>query len=109
MPRPSRIEAARPGVPCSQADAAARRVIEKAGYGQYFTHRLGHGLGIDVHEPPYMVGHDHTVLEPGMTFTSEPGIYLPGKFGVRIEDDIVVTERGAESLSPRVERLEPLT
>jgi len=103
------IDRAAPGVPCDEVDAAARRVIEKAGYGEYFTHRLGHGLGIDVHEPPYMVGHDHTVLEPGMTFTSEPGIYLPGKFGVRIEDDIVVTERGAESLSPRVERLEPLT
>jgi Xaa-Pro dipeptidase len=102
------IEKAAPGVPCFEVDAAARRVIEKAGYGEYFTHRLGHGLGIDVHEPPYMVGHDRTVLEPGLTFTSEPGIYLPGHFGVRIEDDIVCTARGAESLSPRVERLEPL-
>jgi len=102
------IDRAAPGVPCFEVDAAARQVIEKAGYGEYFTHRLGHGLGIDVHEPPYMVGHDRTVLEPGMTFTSEPGIYLPGKFGVRIEDDIVVTERGAESLSPRVEKLEPI-
>ncbi|HXM79331.1 MAG TPA: M24 family metallopeptidase, partial [Thermoanaerobaculia bacterium] len=74
----------------------------------FFTHRLGHGLGIDVHEPPYMVGHDRTVLEPGMTFTSEPGIYLLGRFGVRIEDDVLVTERGAESLSPRVSRLEPI-
>jgi hypothetical protein len=73
-------------------DAVARRVIEKSGYGEYFTHRLGHGLGIDVHEPPYMVGHDGTVLEPGMTFTSEPGIYLPGRFGVRIEDDVLVTD-----------------
>jgi len=102
------IDRAAPGVPCAEVDAAARRVIEKAGYGQYFTHRLGHGLGIDVHEPPYMVGHERTLLEPGMTFTSEPGIYLPGRFGVRIEDDIVCTERGAESLSPRVERLEPI-
>ena len=102
------IDRAAPGVPCSEVDAAARRVIEKAGYGEYFTHRLGHGLGIDVHEPPYMVGHEKTLLEPGMTFTSEPGIYLPGRFGVRIEDDIVCTERGAESLSPRVERLEPI-
>jgi Xaa-Pro dipeptidase len=102
------IEAARPGVPCFQVDAAARRVIEGAGYGEHFTHRLGHGLGIDVHEPPYMVGHDRTILEPGMTFTSEPGIYLLGRFGVRIEDDILVTERGAESLSPRVTRLEPI-
>ena len=102
------IEKAAPGVPCSEVDAAARRVIEKAGYGEYFTHRLGHGLGIDVHEPPYMVGHETTILEPGMTFTSEPGVYLPGRFGVRIEDDILVTERGAESLSPRVSRLEPI-
>jgi Xaa-Pro dipeptidase len=102
------IEKAAPGVPCFEVDASARRVIEKAGFGDYFTHRLGHGLGIDVHEPPYMVGHDRTPLEPGMTFTSEPGIYLPGRFGVRIEDDILVTDRGAESLSPRVSRLEPL-
>ena len=102
------IEKAAPGVACSEVDAAARRVIQKAGYGEYFTHRLGHGLGIDVHEPPYMVGHEKNVLEPGMTFTSEPGVYLPGRFGVRIEDDIVVTERGAESLSPRVSRLEPI-
>jgi hypothetical protein len=101
------IDKAAPGVPCSEVDAAARRVIEKAGYGEYFNHRLGHGLGIDVHEPPYMVGTDRTVLEPGMTFTSEPGIYLPGRFGVRIEDDIVHGAR-AESLSPRVERLDPL-
>jgi Xaa-Pro dipeptidase len=102
------IERAAPGVPCFEVDAAARWVIEKAGYGKYFTHRLGHGLGIDVHEAPYMVGHDRTILEPGMTFTSEPGIYLAGRFGVRIEDDILVTEKGAESLSPRVTRLEPI-
>lgn len=102
------IDRAAPGVPCAEVDAAARRVIEKAGYGKYFTHRLGHGLGIDVHEPPYMVAHEKTLLEPGMTFTSEPGIYLPGRFGVRIEDDVLCTERGAESLSPRVDRLEPI-
>jgi Xaa-Pro dipeptidase len=102
------IDKAAPGVPCFEVDAAARRVIEKAGYAEAFTHRLGHGLGIDVHEPPYMVGHDRTILEPGMTFTSEPGIYLLGRFGVRIEDDIVCTEKGAESLSPRVSRLEPI-
>ena len=83
-------------------------MIERAGFGRYFTHRLGHGLGIDVHEPPYMVAHDSTVLEPGMVFTSEPGVYILGKFGVRIEDDILVTEKGAESLSPRVARLEPI-
>jgi Xaa-Pro dipeptidase len=103
------IDKAAPGVACLEVDAAARRVIEKAGYGSYFTHRLGHGLGLDVHEPPYMVAENRTVLEPGMVFTSEPGIYFLGKFGVRIEDDIVVTERGAESLSPRVSRLEPIS
>jgi Xaa-Pro dipeptidase len=102
------IEKARPGVRCAAVDAAARAVIDKAGYGEYFTHRLGHGLGIDVHEPPYMVSGNDILLEPGMTFTSEPGIYLPGKFGVRIEDDVVVTETGAETLSPRPERLEPI-
>ncbi len=102
------IDRAAPGVACSEVDEAARAVIDRAGYGEYFTHRLGHGLGIDVHEPPYMVGHDQTILEPGMTFTSEPGIYLLGRFGVRIEDDILVTERGAESLSPRVSRLDAI-
>jgi len=102
------IDRAKPGVRCAEVDAAARAVIEKAGYGEYFTHRLGHGLGIDVHEPPYMVSGNDILLEPGMTFTSEPGIYLPAKFGVRIEDDVVVTERGALSLSPRPERLEPI-
>jgi Xaa-Pro aminopeptidase len=102
------IEKAGPGVPCFEVDAAARKVIDTAGYGRFFTHRLGHGLGVDVHEPPYMVGHDRTLLEPGMTFTSEPGIYLPGRYGVRIEDDILITNEGAESLSPRVSRLEPI-
>ena len=103
------IDKAAPGVPCFEVDAAARRVVDKAGYSEFFTHRLGHGLGIDVHEPPYMVGHDRTILEPGMTFTSEPGIYLLGRFGVRIEDDVLVTDNGAESLSPRVSRLEPIS
>jgi Xaa-Pro aminopeptidase len=102
------IEAARPGVACSAVDAAARAVIEKAGYGRYFTHRLGHGLGIDVHEAPYMVSGNDVLLEEGMTFTSEPGIYMLGKFGVRIEDDVVVTATGAETLSPRPEKLEPI-
>ena len=93
------IERAAPGVPCSEVDAAARRVIEKAGYGEYFTHRLGHGLGIDVHEAPYMVGHDRTVLEPGMTFTSEPGIYLPGRFGVRLEIIVSVAATGVSLIN----------
>lgn len=102
------IALAAPGVRCEEVDAAARAVIQKGGYADYFTHRLGHGLGLDVHEPPYMVAGNDIVLEPGMAFTSEPGIYLPGKFGVRIEDDIIVTRNGSEILSPRPQRLEPI-
>jgi Xaa-Pro dipeptidase len=93
------LAAARPGVACEDVDRAARAVIEQAGYGEYFVHRTGHGLGLEGHEPPYIVRGNGQLLEPGMVFTVEPGVYLPGKGGVRIEDDVLVTAAGAESLT----------
>jgi Xaa-Pro dipeptidase len=100
--------AVRPGTTCSAVDAAARAVIEEAGYGDFFTHRTGHGLGMEIHEPPYIVAGNERVLEAGMTFTIEPGIYLPGRNGVRIEDDVVVTEDGCESLTTMPRDWRPL-
>jgi Xaa-Pro dipeptidase len=100
--------AAQPGVPCANVDIAARKVIEKAGYGQYFTHRTGHGIGMEPHEDPYMRGDNLQLLEPGMTFTVEPGIYLPGRNGVRIEDNIAITETGADCLSDMPRELQEL-
>ena len=97
------IAAARPGVPARAVDAAARGIVEDAGYGAFFTHRTGHGLGTEVHEGPYVTATSETLLEEGMVFTIEPGIYLPGRFGIRLEEVAVVTADGARILS-RLER-----
>jgi D-alanyl-D-alanine dipeptidase len=91
--------AVRPGREAQEIDRAARGVIEAAGFGERFIHRTGHGIGLEVHEPPYMVEGDRTLLATGMTFSVEPGIYLEGRFGIRIEDIVTVTEDGVERLN----------
>lgn len=88
------VAAVRPGVTAESVDRAAREIIEKAGYGEYFITRTGHGIGLEVHEHPYIVAGNERKLEPGMAFSVEPGVYLPGRFGVRIEDIVVVGEEG---------------
>ena len=110
------LAAARPGVACEAVDAAARKVIVDAGYGpgfRYFTHRLGHGIGLDEHEWPYLTatntlqeGGKSIALAPHMTFSDEPGIYLPGEFGLRLEDDMHILENGAELFTPQSRSLE---
>ena len=103
------LAAAKPGAECQSVDAAARKVIVDAGYGPdytYFSHRLGHGIGMDGHEWPYLVRGNTLAMEPGMTFSDEPGIYIPGEFGVRLEDDMHITPSGAELLTPQSPSLE---
>lgn len=86
------------GMKACEVDAVARRVISDAGYGENFTHRLGHGIGLDAHEEPYIASSNKDILKPGMSFTIEPGIYIENQFGVRIEDNIIITENGIENL-----------
>ena len=103
------LAAAKPGVQCQAVDAAARKVITDAGYGpdyKYFTHRVGHGIGMDGHEWPYLVRGDTLPLAPGMCFSDEPGIYIRGEFGVRLEDDMHITENGSELFTPQSPDLE---
>jgi Xaa-Pro dipeptidase len=103
------LDAAKPGVECQAVDAAARKVITDAGYGpdyKHFTHRVGHGIGMDGHEWPYLVRGNNLLLAPNMTFSDEPGIYIRGEFGVRLEDDMHITENGAELFTPQSPDLE---
>ncbi|MFZ1137785.1 MAG: Xaa-Pro peptidase family protein [Candidatus Sulfotelmatobacter sp.] len=103
------LAAARPGAECGSIDAAARKVVTDGGYGpdyKYFTHRLGHGMGMDGHEWPYLVRGNPTKLQANMTTSNEPGIYIRGEFGIRIEDDMHITENGAELFTPKPLSLE---
>jgi Xaa-Pro dipeptidase len=98
------LDAARPGVACQAVDAAARKVIADAGFGpdyKFFSHRVGHGIGMDGHEWPYLVRGNMLPLAPGMTFSDEPGVYIPGEFGVRLEDDMYITRDGAQLFTPQ--------
>ena len=88
-----------PGVPAERVDAAAREIIDDAGYGEYFVHRTGHGIGLECHEEPWIVAGNTDELAPGMTFSVEPGIYLPARHGARIEDIVVCTDDGVERLN----------
>lgn len=101
-------EASQPGATCESVDKAARSIIEAAGYGPHFTHRTGHGIGMEAHEAPYIVQGNTQALDPGMAFTVEPGIYLQELGGVRIEDDVVITPEGHECLSVLERELKPI-
>lgn len=103
------VDASRPGITCAELDQTARKIISDAGYGEYFTHRLGHGLGISIHEYPSVTETNQLKLQPGMVYTIEPGIYIPEKVGVRIEDDIVITKDGAEVLTKYPKKLQVIS
>ena len=96
----SAIDAVRPGIPVSAVDAAARKVLRTARLGRYFTHSTGHGVGLEIHEAPRVAAEQREILQPGMVITIEPGVYFPGKWGVRIEDMVAVTASGCEVLTP---------
>jgi Xaa-Pro dipeptidase len=103
------LKAARPGVEAQSVDAAARKVISDGGFGpdyKFFSHRVGHGIGMDGHEWPYLVRGNTLKLQPNMTFSDEPGIYIKGEFGIRLEDDMHITESGAEWFTPQSNSLE---
>lgn len=102
------VEAIEPGVEARKVDRAARKVLEKRGHGDAFVHRTGHGVGLDIHEPPYITSKNERELEPGMVCSIEPGVYLEGQFGVRIEDLVVVTEDGYERLNDSPRTWQPL-
>jgi Xaa-Pro aminopeptidase len=93
------IAAAKAGLKGREIDAAARKVIDEAGYGEYFGHGFGHGIGLEVHEEPNAGPVSEALMEPGVVISAEPGIYLPGRFGVRIEDVIIITENGCENIT----------
>ena len=91
--------AVKPGVTAHRVDQVARSTLAAAGYGDYFIHRTGHGLGLEIHEPPYIMAGNEQLLEEGMVFSVEPGVYLPGRFGIRIEDIVAVTGTGVRTLT----------
>ena len=94
------IAAVKPGVKTGDVDAAARKLLQKAGFGRYFTHSTGHGVGLEIHEAPRVADGQKEILQPGMVITIEPGVYFPGKWGIRIEDMVAVTASGCEILTP---------
>jgi Xaa-Pro aminopeptidase len=93
------VQTGRPGMTCEQLDSVARDILTEGGYGAFFTHRLGHGIGLDGHEQPYLVQGNSTLLRARMAFTIEPGLYLPNDFGVRIEDTVILTSDGIRRLN----------
>jgi Xaa-Pro aminopeptidase len=94
------IDAVKPGIPTGEVDSAARKALRKAGFGKYFTHSTGHGVGLEIHESPRVADGQKEILQPGMVITIEPGVYFPGKWGIRVEDMVVVNAGGCEVLTP---------